>query len=196
MNFRKFGLRPTLFSRPVSSGRLKDAKASLQRYWFKLRAGVFSRGQWSLGSAKIHVHPERISAALCVILMLVIVATAAYWALRIVQIPFPPSVTGKGVVFYEAGSGQTLRSLFGEKNFDASRVVLRGIVITGTNASGHEGMALIEIDGKTAQAISVGEMLPPGIRLEKINPEGAVMNYQGKEFSLQQSFDSGSGKSQ
>lgn len=128
--------------------------------------------------------------------MLVIVAVASYWALRIVQIPFPPSVTGKGVVFYEAGSGQALRSLFGEKTFDASRVVLRGIVITGTSASGNEGMALIEIDGKTAEAISVGEMLPPGIRLEKINPEGAVVNYQGKEISLQQTFDSSSGKPQ
>lgn len=123
-------------------------------------------------------------------------AFATYWVMRIVQTPFPPSVSGKGVVLYEAGSEQAVRALFGEKSFDATRLSLRGIVITGASASGNQGMALIEIDGKPAEAISVGEMVPPGIRLEKISPEGVVVNYQGKEISLQQSFETTSGKSQ
>lgn len=196
LNFRKFGLRPTLFSRPVFGDRLKDANASFKRYWVKWRAGDFSWGKWSLGGTRIKVRPERVAEALSILLMLLMVAIGAYWIMRMVQIPSPPSVTGKGIVFYEAGADQALRSLFGEKTFDTTRLVLRGIVITGTNAAGNQGMALIEIDGKTAEAISVGEMLPPGIRLESINPEGVVVNYQGKKISLQQSFDSGSGKSQ
>lgn len=129
------------------------------------------------------------------LLVVLTAATATYWVMRIAQLPFPPALSGKGVVFYEAGSEQAVRGLFGEKAFDAARLSLRGIVITGANASGNQGMALIEVDGKPAEAISVGEMVPPGIRLEKISPEGVVVNYQGKEISLQQSFESSAGKS-
>lgn len=196
MNFRKFGLRPTFFSRPTTGDRLRDAKASLVRYWAGVRADGFAWGKWSLGKNRVQVRPERVSETLSALLVLLMVSIATYWVLRIVQMPSPPAITGKGIVFYEAGSEQALRSLFGEKTFDTSRVVLRGIVITGTNAMGNQGMALIEVDGKTAEAVSVGEMVPPGIRLEKIDPESVVVNYQGKEISLQQSFDSGSGKTQ
>lgn len=116
--------------------------------------------------------------------------------MRIAQVSFPATMSGKGVLFYKSGSDQAVRSLFGEKSFDSSRLVLRGIVITGSAGGANQGMALIEVDGKTADAVSVGEMVPPGVRLEKISPEGVVVTYQGKEISLQQSFDSAAGKSQ
>ena len=114
------------------------------------------------------------------------VGFGTYWVMRIVQVPFPSAISGKGVLFYRSGSDQAVRSLFGEKSFDASRLALRGVVITGNDGGANQGMALIEVDGKPAEAISIGEMVPPGIRLEKIQPDGVTVSYQGREINLQQ----------
>lgn len=152
--------------------------------------------RWGQQTAKFKIRAEQISSWVSVGLVLLMVGVGAYWVMRIAQVTFPSALSGKGVLFYQSGSDQAIRSLFGEKSFDTSRVVLRGIVITGSEGGANQGMALIEVDGKTAEAVSVGEMVPPGIRLEKIQPDGAVVTYQGKEISLQQSFDSAAGKSQ
>lgn len=117
--------------------------------------------------------------------MLMIAASATYWVMRIAQVPFPAAVSSKGVLFYEAASAQTVRTLFGEKSFDPSRLVLRGVVITGNEGGANQGIALIEVDGKPAEAIAIGEMVPPGIRLEKIQPDGVSVSYQGRELNLQ-----------
>ena len=124
------------------------------------------------------------------------VAWACFWIMRTIQLPFPPAVSGKGVVLYESGSEDAVKRLFGERTFDPSRLVLRGVVITGYEAGSNQGMALIEVDAKPAEAISIGEMVPPGIRLEKIEADGVVVTYQGKEIHLQQSLDNVSGKTQ
>lgn len=182
--------------RSVCSGRFGDVKVSLKQGWGKLRAGEVSFGRLAGQRLKFKVRPERISAALNVMLVLLMVGLGAYWVMRITQVPFPSTLAGKGVLFYQSGSDQAVRSLFGEKSFDTSRLSLRGIVITGQEGGRNQGMALIEVDGKTAEAVSVGEMLPPGIRLEKISPDAVVVTYQGKEISLQQTFDNASGKSQ
>ncbi len=129
-----------------------------------------------------------------VLLVLLASAIGAYWVMKIIQVPFPAPLSAKGVVFYGAGNEQSVRALFGEKSFDASRLALRGLVITGTEGGAAQGIALIEVDGKPAEAMSPGDMVPPGIRLEKISPDGVVVSYQGKEISLQQSFDNASGK--
>lgn len=118
-------------------------------------------------------------------LILVIAGCATYWIMRIAQIPFPSAVSSKGLVFYEAASSQSVRALFGEKSFDPSRLVLRGVVITGNDAGANQGIALIEVDGKPAEAIAIGEMVPPGVRLEKIQPDGVTVSYQGREINLQ-----------
>ena len=114
------------------------------------------------------------------------VGFGTYWVMRVVQVSFPATISGKGVLFYRSGSDQAVRSLFGEKSFDASRLALRGVVITGNDGGANQGMALIEVDGKPAEAISIGEMVPPGIRLEKIQPDGVTVSYQGREINLQQ----------
>ena len=152
--------------------------------------------RWAATTPKLKINAEQVSAWMSVALVIFVLGIGAYWVMRIAQIAFPATVSAKGVLFYESGSDQAVRSLFGEKSFDASRLVLRGVVITGTEGGANQGMALIEVDGKPAEAVSVGEMVPPGIRLEKISPDGVVVNYQGKEISLQQAFDSASGKSQ
>lgn len=196
LNFRKFSFRSAFQFRSISSVRFSDAKASLLRCWATLRAADLFPGRWVGKSSKLNVRAEQVSAWVSVGLLLLIVGVVVYWLMRVAQISFPPTMPSKGVLFYESGSEQAVRSLFGEKAFDASRLVLRGVVITGAEGGDNQGMALIEVDGKPAEAVSVGEMVPPGIRVEKISPEGVTVNYQGKEMTLQQSFDSASGKSQ
>lgn len=196
LNFRKFSLRSALSSCSISGDSFSDVKASLVNCLKKLRAGDVSFRPWAHQAAKVKIRPEQISAWLSVTLVLLMVGLGAYWVMRIAQVSFPPIVSAKGVLFYQSASDQAVRSLFGEKTFDTSRLVLRGIVITSEAGGANQGMALIEVDGKTAEAVSLGEMLPPGVRLEKIQPDGVVVTYQGREISLQQSFDSAAGKSQ
>lgn len=114
--------------------------------------------------------------------------------MRIIQIPFPQAVSSKGLIYYGAASNDAVRSLFGEKSFDPSRLILRGVVITGGQPGKEEGIALIEVDGKPTEAVTIGEMVPPGVRLERIQPDGVTVSYQGRSFTLQQSFDNPSGK--
>lgn len=192
MNFRKFSFRPGARFGSIYGNRFSDVKTSLKRCWGKVRAGDLSRPKW-VGSK---IKAEQVAASLNVALVLLVIGLAAYWVLRMAQVSFPPALAGKGVLFYQSDSDQSVRSLFGEKSFDASRLALRGVVITGNEGGANQGMALIEVDGKPAEAVSVGEMVPPGIRLEKISPDGVTVTYQGREISLQQSFDNASGKSQ
>ena len=186
MNFRKFSFRQTSFSRAFSGDGLREVKSSLGRHLARLRAGDFRWANIWAGTPKWDVHAERISAWVSLVIMLLIAGSATYWVMRIAQVSFPGAVSPKGVVFYEAASNQTVRSLFGEKSFDPSRLVLRGVVITGNEGGTSQGMALIEVDGKPAEAIAIGEMVPPGIRLEKIQPDGVTVSYQGRELNLQQ----------
>lgn len=196
LNFRKFSFRSASISRSIAGTRFSDVKTSLIRCFAKSRAGDLSLKRWAAQKPNLKIRPERISAWVTVVLVVLMVGMSAYWVMRIAQVSFPSTMSGKGVLFYKSGSDQAVRSLFGEKSFDASRLVLRGVVITGNDGGANQGMALIEVDGKPAEAVSVGEMVPPGIRLEKISPEGVVVTYQGKEIGLQQSFDSTAGKSQ
>lgn len=182
MSFRKFSFRLGARFGSIPGNLFSDVKTSLIRCWGKVRAGDLSRPKW-VGS-KLKAEP--VAASLNVALVLLIMGLATYWVLRMTQVSFPPALAGKGVLFYQSGSDQAVRSLFGEKSFDASRLALRGVVITGNDGGANQGMALIEVDGKPAEAISIGEMVPPGIRLEKIQPDGITVSYQGREINLQQ----------
>ena len=136
----------------------------------------------------ITIRPERVSAWASFLLMLLIVFLATTWLLRIARVVYPAQVSGKGVVFYEAASSQRVAALFGEKDFDPSRLVLRGVVIMGSLNDVNLGVALIEADGKPAETLEVGDMMSPGIRLEKISSDSAVVRYRGRSYELQQSM--------
>ena len=137
------------------------------------------------------LRPERIAAWLCFALIALCSALLAYWGLRAARVVFPPQVSAKGVVFYEAASNLRVRTLFGEKEFDPSRLILRGVVITGTLNDVNQGMALIEVDGKPAETLELGDMMSPGIRLEKIGTDGVVVRYQGRAYELKSSTSNG-----
>ena len=133
------------------------------------------------------VRPERVSAWISFALVVLAAIFAAYWLMRFARVVFPPQASAKGVVFYEAASNLRVRTLFGEKDFDPSRLTLRGVVLTGEVNGVNQGMALIEVDGKPAETLELGDMMAPGIRLEKISPEGVMIRYQGRSYELQQS---------
>lgn len=153
------------------------------------------RAKAAAGSGmSITVRPERVSAWISFVLLLLIVFLATTWILRVARVVFPAQVSSKGVVFYEAASNQRVATLFGEKDFDPSRLVLRGVVITGTLHDANVGVALIEADGKPAETLEVGDMMSPGIRLEKITPDSAVVRYRGRSYELQQSLAGGAGR--
>ena len=173
---------------------VSHATASLRRVVAQLRTRDFFKRARSSRNVRLKFRPEIISRWLTVAFVLLMSAMGVYWLMKIIQIPFPAATSAKGVVFYGAANEQSVRALFGEKSFDTSRLTLRGLVITGTEGGTAQGIALIEVDGKPAEAMSIGELVPPGIRLEKISPDGVVVSYQGKEISLQQSFDNASGK--
>jgi general secretion pathway protein C len=194
LNLRKFGLKPTLPFRQMPGDFVSHAKASLGRLVAQIRTRQFPAISWPARTTGLNVKPEALSRWLMVLLVLLASGIGVYWLMKIIQVPFPAPLSAKGVVFYGAGNEQSVRALFGEKSFDTSRLALRGLVITGTEGAVTQGIALIEVDGKPAEAMSPGDMVPPGIRLEKISPDGVVLNYQGKEISLQQSFDNASGK--
>jgi hypothetical protein len=121
------------------------------------------------------------------VLLLLALCFVVDWGMRFARVVFPPQVSAKGVVFYEAASNLRVRTLFGEKDFDPSRLILRGVVLTGEINGVNQGMALIELDGKPAETLELGDMMSPGIRLEKIAPEGVVVRYLGRSYELQQS---------
>lgn len=163
-----------------------EAKSSIKRYLSQLHTDDLLLKDLLARMSMFNLRAERVSAWVSLCLILVIAGYATYWIMRIAQVSFPVNVSSKGVVLYEAASGQTVRTLFGEKSFDPSRLVLRGVVITGAEGDANQGIALIEVDGKPAEAIAIGEMVPPGIRLERIQPDGVTVSYQGRDINLQQ----------
>ena len=190
MKFPKFDLAsawPQWKQRYLSREGLTDLKGSLQAAFARLRTQLAEVRAKAGQSSTLTIRPERVSAWICFALVLLIAFCATYWVMRLVRTVFPPQVSSKGIVFYEAASSQRVRTLFGEKDFDPSRLVLRGVVMTGTEAGVNQGVALIEADGKPAETVAVGEMMSPGIRLEKISPESVVVRYQGRAYELQQS---------
>ena len=166
---------------------MAQLKASLRDVVVRLRGQLAEVRAKAGQSPTLTIRPERVSAWICFALVLLIAFCATYWVMHLARMVFPPQVSSKGVVFYEAASSQRVRTLFGEKDFDPSRLVLRGVVMTGTEAGVNQGVALIEADGKPAETLAVGEMMSPGIRLEKISPESVVVRYQGRAYELQQS---------
>lgn len=139
------------------------------------------------------IRPERLSAWVSFVFLILTLISVAYWGMRFAQVLFPQQVSAKGVIFYEAASNLRVRTLFGEKDFDPSRLILRGVVLTGEINGVNQGMALLELDGNTAETLELGDMMSPGIRLEKITPDSAVVRYRGRSYELQQSLAGGSG---
>ena len=154
LNFRRFTSRQAAWPRAFGIEGWNGLKTSFNRSLARWRTGGWSWNLFRTNGRRMGIRAEQVSSWFCWGLALAIAGCAAYWLMRMVQVPFPSAVSAKGVVFYEAATGQTVRTLFGEKSFDPSRLVLRGVVITGTDGGVNQGMALIEVDGNPAEAVS------------------------------------------
>ena len=152
-----------------------------------LHAQVVAARTKAAKSTGLAIRAELISAWVSFALVVLAAILAAYWSMRFARVVLPPQASAKGVVLYEAASNLRVRTLFGEKDFDPSRLTLRGVVLIGEVNGVNQGMALIEVDGKPAETLELGDMMAPGIRLEKISPEGVMIRYQGRSYELQQS---------
>ena len=189
--FQNASARLRAWGAVLRASGLNTNRAALKAQLFaglkQCQASVLAWRTRATQASGVAIRPERVSAWVSFALVVLAAILAIYWSMRLARVVFPPQVSAKGVVFYEAASNLRVRTLFGEKDFDPSRLTLRGVVLTGEVNGVNQGMALIEVDGKPAETLELGDMMAPGIRLEKIAPEGAVIRYQGRSYELQQS---------
>ena len=112
---------------------------------------------------------RRVALALALLLAFACAALAITWLLRLIASPqaVPADAQLIGALSPEQAAQQAAR-LFGAEPVGAasaaqapSRFRLYGVI-----AGGDSGSALIGIDGKPPRAISVGELVAPGVRLK------------------------------
>lgn len=75
------------------------------------------------------------------------------------------------------------KSLFGDIQLATQNVLLRGIVITSDSSKTLlDGFAIFEINGKSSNAISIGETVGNGITLKSIRHDSVTVSYLGQEI--------------
>lgn len=75
------------------------------------------------------------------------------------------------------------KSLFGDIQLATQNVLLRGIVITSDSSKALlDGFAIFEINGKSSNAISIGETVGNGITLKSIRQDSVIVSYLGQEI--------------
>jgi len=111
------------------------------------------------------------------ILFIALCVSAAYWAMQIIKPPVravaaPPQST-QSALSLNAASG-----LFGgQRSFTvASNYQLTGVVVAAKAA---ESVAIIGINGKTAQAVSVGREVAPGITVKEVQRDHILLSENG-----------------
>ena len=154
--------------------------------WRQVRAGKPLSLLAISGNSKAP-NPAATSKILTYLLMIVFASTLAYWLMRMLQIPAPPSVptTGitRGMTLYSNQDLSSAYGLFGSKPLVTDSILLRGVVITSKASDGRlDGFAIFEIDGKPTSAISVGENLGKGLSLQSIGDESATLLYEGQKL--------------
>jgi hypothetical protein len=153
--------------------------------------GVLPLQNWHLLQAmgRTKLKPSILANGLSYSLMLLTAASLTYWAMRIAQSPGPPtentSSIAKGATLYMNQDSALANDLFGSKPLATENIFLRGVVVTAKNADGKlDGYAIFEIDGKSTNAVSVGENLGKGLSLFGIGDESATLLYQGQQLQF------------
>lgn len=137
--------------------------------------------------------------------MLACAISATYWLMKMIQIPGTPKQasngitngvtngiangiangTAKGLTLYSNQDASAAYGLFGSKPLVTENIYLRGVVVTSKNLDGTlDGFAIFEIDGKSTNAISVGETIGKGLSLQSIGDEQATLLYQGQKLNF------------
>ena len=172
-------------------GRLARLKNQLNRVFRSLQLSQGSR-TFDLSPALSTVNainPSAVAKSVSYLFIVLLVGILSYWLMRMAQIPgvppTPPSGISKGFTLYTNQDGASAYSLFGSKPLVTDNIFLRGIVATSKTVDGRlDGFAIFEIDGKSTNAISVGENLGKGLTLQSIGDESATLLYEGNKLDF------------
>jgi hypothetical protein len=192
--------------------RLKSSQQALeQKTGTASKQGKLNNAQGALTNSMSWLNylnwlnPANTSKALTYLLMLACAISATYWLMKMIQIPGTPKQasngitngvtngiangiangTAKGLTLYSNQDASAAYGLFGSKPLVTENIYLRGVVVTSKNLDGTlDGFAIFEIDGKSTNAISVGETIGKGLSLQSIGDEQATLLYQGQKLNF------------
>jgi hypothetical protein len=171
--------------------QLQERLASVkQSFLGKLQGGKVTFASKSLPGGSLFIfRPVFMADSFTYLFIILTVVSLSYWGMRVTQIASPPEIasseTLKGVTLYRYQNSAAANDLFGSKPLVTDNILLRGVVVTSQKADGKlDGYAIFEIDGKSTNAISVGENLGKGLNLFSIGDESATLLYQGQQLQF------------
>jgi general secretion pathway protein C len=128
---------------------------------------------------------KRLAAAFVHVVMLAIVcAIAAYWAIRIVT-PQPTAAPPPLAAPPPRDPDPVLAArMFGLVQA-APTAVLANVQVAGVFAAGADSSAVLIVDGKPARAYLVGQEVAQGTRLVEVRPDGVTLEGGGGRQELQ-----------
>lgn len=128
---------------------------------------------------------KKLAAALVHIVMLAVVcAIAAYWAIRIVT-PQPTAAPPPLAAPPPRDPDPVLAArMFGLVQA-APTAVLANVQVAGVFAAGADSSAVLIVDGKPARAYLIGQEVAPGTRLVEVRPDGVTLEATGGRQELQ-----------
>lgn len=128
---------------------------------------------------------KRVAAVLVHVVMLAIVcAIAAYWAIRIVTPPptaAPPPLAAPPP---RDPDPVLAARMFGLVKA-VSTTVVANVQLAGVFAAGPDSSAVLIVDGKPARAFLLGQEVAPGLQLVDVHPDGVTIEGPGGRQELQ-----------
>lgn len=114
------------------------------------------------------------SAFVHVVMLAVVCAIAAYWAIRIVT-PQPSAAPPPLAAPPPRDPDPVLAArMFGLVQA-APTAVVANVQVSGVFAAGADSTAVLIVDGKPARAYLVGQEVAPGTRLVEVRPDGVTL---------------------
>ena len=167
-------------------GSIQDSKQVLQQ---GISNASPKAAHKALAIPHVALNPNSFSKALTYLLMLACAISVSYWIMSVLQIPGTPSQPSsginKGLTLYSNQDAAAAYGLFGSKPLATENIYLRGVVVTSKKPDGSlDGFAIFEIDGKSTNAISVGETIGKGLSLQSIGDESATLLYEGQKLNF------------
>jgi general secretion pathway protein C len=121
------------------------------------------------------------------IIVLVLSASLAYWAMQLLKPPERPIAIAQ-VQNAPPANLQAAAGLFGGQSVSsaASNYRLTGVIAAGDGSGsdghrsgGHRSAAIMVIDGKAPQAVPVGRAVAPGVLLTEVHPKYVLLSDGG-----------------
>ena len=114
------------------------------------------------------------------IIVLVLSASLAYWAMQLLKPPERPISIAQTQNAPPANL-QAAAGLFGGQSVSnaASNYRLTGVIAAGDGSAGRRSAAIMVIDGKAPQAVPVGRAVAPGVLLTEVHPKYVLLSDGG-----------------